>query len=175
MKESFRGEYYQKVDAKARMLIPVPFRRLLDRGDEKTPETPRTRIVIVYGGGRARQYCEVYPMDVSEVLATKIRRMQPGSEKRKSLELEFFKRSATVEIDDDGRIVVPPQVREKLGITGDDMKSGAEVVLAGIGSRLGLWGAGLYRGSHAPPPPGGGGRGLSQALGGLPLDDDLEF
>lgn len=114
-------------------------------------------------------------MDVSEVLATKIRRMQPGSEKRKSLELEFFKRSATVEIDDDGRIVVPPQVREKLGITGDDMKSGAEVVLAGIGSRLELWEAGLYREIHAPPPPSEDDGDLTDPLADLPFDDDLEF
>lgn len=154
------------------MLIPVPYRRLLDRGDEKTPETPRTRIVIVYGGGRARQFCEVYPMDVAEILAAKIRRMQPGSEKRKRLELDFFKRSATVEIDDDGRIMVPAQVREKLGIGADDMKSGAEVVLAGVGSRLELWEADLYREIHAPPPPSDDDdEDLTDPLADLPFDD----
>ena len=33
MAEAFRGEFNQKVDGKARVSIPAPFRRVLEAGD----------------------------------------------------------------------------------------------------------------------------------------------
>lgn len=132
------------------MLIPATFRRILDRGDERSAETPRTRIVIVYGGGSARSFCEIYTMERAELLAAKVRRMKPGSPERQKAELHLLKRSVPVDIDDDGRIVVPPQVREKLGIDADAMKDGVEAVLAGVGNRLELWRGDIYREVHAP-------------------------
>ena len=173
MQESFRGEYYQRVDSKARMLIPATFRRILEAGDERSAESPRTRLVIVYGGGRARQFCEIYTMQQAEIVAAKVRRMKPGSPERQRAELELIKRSVTLEIDDDGRIVVPPQVREKLEIEADAMKDGVEATLAGVGNRLELWRGDIYREVHAPPPVEED-EDPVDPLSLLP-DDDLEF
>ncbi len=173
MSESFRGEYYQKVDSKARMLIPATFRRILERGDERTPDTPRTRVVIIYGGGRSREFCEIYTMQMAERLAAKVRRLKPGSEARKRAERELLKRSVTVEIDDDGRVILPNQVREKLGMAADELKDGVEACLAGVGNRLELWRGDLYREVNAPLPEEED-EDTSDPLG-LLADDDEEF
>jgi MraZ protein len=46
-----------------------------------------------------------------------------------------------VEIDDDGRIVLPPKVREKVGMTASE---GGEAVLAGSLDTFQLWKADTY-------------------------------
>lgn len=140
----FRGEYYQKVDSKARVLIPAPFRRVLDAGDARTAESPRTRMIIVYGG-RNRQFCDCYSMAGADALARWVDSIPLGTKDRIKAERDLITRSATVEIDDDGRIVLPPAVREKLRLSPDAIKDGIEAVLAGSTDRFGLWRADVYR------------------------------
>jgi MraZ protein len=144
MSDKFRGEYYQKVDSKARVLIPAAFRHVLDAGDTRTPENPRTRMVIVYGG-KVRQHCDCYSWAGAEALAAWVDTIPLGSPDRKKTERDLITRSATVEVDDDGRIVLPPAVREKLGITSDMMRTGVEAALAGAPDRFGLWRGDIYR------------------------------
>jgi MraZ protein len=144
MSETFRGEYYQKVDSKARVLIPAAFRRVLDAGDTRTPESPRTRMVIVYGGPK-RQYCDCYTMARADELAREVRALPMGSKDRVKAERNLVIRSATVEIDDDGRIVLPGPVRDKLELTAEMIKEGVESTLAGTGDRFSLWRGDVYR------------------------------
>lgn len=138
MSEAFRGEYYQKVDGKARILIPAPFRRVLDAGDERTAESPRTRMVIVYGG-KHRSFCECYSFAEAEKLAATVNAMPQGSKARLKAERDLITLSATIEVDDDGRIVLPPKVREKLAVSPEMLKDGVEAVLAGATNRFTLW------------------------------------
>ncbi len=147
MSETFRGEYYQKVDSKARVLIPAAFRRVLDAGATRTPDSPRTRMVIVYGG-KGRQHCECYSMAGADTLAAWVETIPLGSKERIKTERDLITRSATVEVDEDGRIVLPGQVREKLGLTPEMIKDGIESVLAGSTDRFGLWRADTYRAFH---------------------------
>ncbi len=147
MSETFRGEYTQKVDAKARVLIPAAFRRVLDAGDTRTPESPRTRMVIVYGG-KGRQHCECYSVAGAEALALWVETIPLGSKDRIKAERDLITRSATVEVDDDGRIVLPGQVREKLGLTPEMIKEGVDSILAGSTDRFGLWRADTYHAFH---------------------------
>lgn len=144
MSDKFRGEYYPKVDSKARVLVPAAFRHVLDAGDTRSPENPRTRMVIVYGG-KARQHCDCYSWAGAEALAAWVDSIPMDSPDRRRAERDLITRSATVEMDDDGRIVLPPAVREKLGLTPDMMKSGVETALAGKPDRFELWRADLYR------------------------------
>lgn len=144
MSEMFRGEYYQKVDSKARVLIPAAFRRVLDAGDAHTPDSPRTRMVIVYGG-KNRQYCDCYSIAGADALARWVDSIPMGSDDRKKADRDLITRSATVEIDDDGRIVLPPQVRDKLGLTPEMMRVGVESVLAASTGKISLWRADTYR------------------------------
>ena len=143
MSEAFRGEYEQKLDAKGRLLVPAVFRRVLDAGDVRTTDSPRTRMVIVYGG-KSRSFCECYSFAEAEALARQIAQLPPGTPERLKAERNLITRSATVDIDDDGRIVLPVKAREKLGIDGAIPKDGVELVLAGATNRFTLWRADVY-------------------------------
>ena len=45
----FRGEAENKVDAKGRISIPAPFRRILEEGDPDWSSSLNPNLVIVYG------------------------------------------------------------------------------------------------------------------------------
>ena len=45
----FRGEAENKVDAKGRISIPAPFRRILEEGDPDWSSGLNPNLVIVYG------------------------------------------------------------------------------------------------------------------------------
>ena len=133
MSEDFRGEYYQKVDSKARVSIPAAFRRVLDAGDPPSAEYPRTRIVIVYGG-KSRQFVECYTVRDADLLAARVRKLPIGSKQREIAERDLITRSLTVEIDENGRIVLPQKVRDKIAF--DD---GGETAFAGALDRFKIW------------------------------------
>lgn len=143
MPEAFRGEYYQRVDGKARVLIPAPFRRVLDAGDIRLDESSRTRMVIVYGG-KARSFCECYSFAEAETLANQIASLPPGSKARLRIERDLITLSATVDIDDDGRFVLPLKVRDKLNLMSGQADAGNEAVLAGATNRFTLWRKDIY-------------------------------
>ncbi|MGL5010331.1 MAG: division/cell wall cluster transcriptional repressor MraZ [Paracoccaceae bacterium] len=133
MAETFRGEFYQKVDGKARVSIPAPFRRVLESGDPA--QGPNPRVVIVYGGERS--YVECYTLAEMARIERRIGRMQIGSAQRRYLERNMITLSQTVEIDADGRIVLGPKAREKLGLAA--LKDGAEAVFAGTLDKFQIW------------------------------------
>jgi MraZ protein len=133
MAETFRGEFYQKVDGKARVSIPAPFRRVLESGDPA--QGPNPRVVIVYGGERA--YLECYTLAEMARVERRIARMQIGSPQRRYLERNMITLSQTVEIDGDGRIVLSPKTREKLGLAA--LRDGAEAVFAGTLDKFQIW------------------------------------
>jgi MraZ protein len=133
MAETFRGEFYQKVDGKARVSIPAPFRRVLESGDPA--QGPNPRVVIVYGGDRA--YLECYTLAEMARIERRISRMQIGSAQRRYLERNLITLSQTVEIDTDGRIVLGPKTRDKMGLS--TLKDGSEAVFAGTLDKFQIW------------------------------------
>lgn len=138
MSEAFRGEFYQKVDSKARVSVPAAFRRIIEAGDPSfsTPgaNVSRARFVIVYGG--AQSYLECYTLDGMKRIERQIARMQPGSPQRKYLERNMLTRSLVAEVDDDGRIVLTQKLREKIDLGAE---SGAESVFAGALDKFQVW------------------------------------
>ncbi len=142
MAEAFRGEFYQKVDAKARVSIPAAFRRILEADDPATNESARPRVYMVYGG-KKRTYVECYSKAGADALAADIEAMDIGSDERTRAELNLISRSVMVEIEPDGRIVLPPKVREKMGFNGDDL-AGGEAAFAGFTNRFRLYRREVY-------------------------------
>lgn len=133
MSEDFRGEYYQKVDSKARVSIPAAFRRVLDAGDPPSTDFPRTRIVMVYGG-KSRQYVECYTVRDADALAARVRDLPIGTKARQIAERDLITRSLTIEIDENGRIVLPQKVRDKI-----EFDDGDETAFAGTLDRFQIW------------------------------------
>jgi MraZ protein len=143
MAEAFRGEFYQKVDAKARVSIPAAFRRILEADDPSTTESSRPRIYLVYGG-KTRTFVEGYSKRGADQLAADIEAMEMGSPERVRAERDLISRSVMLEIEPDGRIVLPPKVREKMGFAGDDLASGGEAAFAGFTNRFRLYRREVY-------------------------------
>ena len=143
MAEAFRGEFYQKVDGKARVLIPAAFRAVLNADDPQKGEKGGARLVMVYGG-KARNFVECYSKQGADQLAADIEAMEMGSPERVRAERDLISRSVMVEVDGEGRIVLPPQVREKMGFHGDDLAGGGEAAFAGFTNRFRLYRREVY-------------------------------
>jgi MraZ protein len=142
MAEAFRGEFYQKVDGKARVSIPAAFRAILNADDPQRTEKAGARLYMVYGG-RSRTFVECYSRRGADQLAADIEAMEMGSPERIRAERDLISRSVMVEIDGDGRIVLPPRVREKMGF-GSEMPGEAEAAFAGFTNRFRLYRREVY-------------------------------
>ena len=146
--EPFRGTFHQKVDSKARVSIPAALRRKLDLEDPVSQDAPKTRIVLVYGG-RNRKFVEGYSIAGAADLAADIENMPLGSKDRLRSERDFIEDSQTVEIDDDGRIVLPLAVREKMGFDAADLDAGALATFAGASMRFKLYRNDVWKSERA--------------------------
>ena len=143
MAEAFRGEFYQKVDGKARVSIPAAFRAVLNADDPQKGEKGGARLYMVYGG-KSRNFVECYSRRGADQLAEDIESMELGSKERTRAERDLISRSVMVEVDGEGRIVLPPQVREKMGFHGDDLAGGGEATFAGFTNRFRLYRREVY-------------------------------
>jgi MraZ protein len=138
MAEAFRGEVNQRVDGKARVSIPAAFRRVLEAGDPTFPETPRPKVVMVYGDER-RHFVECYSIQEMRRVEALIAKLPKGAPRRRFLERNLITLSVTVEVDEDGRIVLPQKVREKIGMTAEHLAAGDEATFAGALETFQLW------------------------------------
>ena len=131
--EAFKGEFYQKVDSKARVSIPAPLRRILEQA---TQEGTRASVIMVYGAGGRHVQCfsTKGAQDLYDIIAR-----HPIGKSKSALELAFVTRSAEVEIDEDGRLVLPPKVRDRIGVTPEILASGFMAAFAGKLDRFELW------------------------------------
>jgi MraZ protein len=142
MAEAFRGEFYQKVDGKARVSIPAAFRGVLNADDPQKGDKGLTRLYMVYGG-KGRSFVECYSKRGADQLAEDIEGMDMGSPARVRAERDLISRSVMVEIDTDGRIVLPQKVREKMGFAGD-LPAEPEAAFAGFTNRFRLYRREVY-------------------------------
>jgi len=137
MAEAFRGEFYQRVDAKGRVSIPAAFRRILEADDPQTADPPRPRVYMIYGGAN-RNFVECYTKAGADALADEIALMDEGSDEREQVEFDLLSCSVMVEVEPDGRIVLPPRVREKIGLTGAAF-AGDDAAFQGRANRFRLY------------------------------------
>jgi MraZ protein len=114
----FRGSETYKVDAKGRVSIPAAFRRVIEASDPDWVPGSRPNIVIVYGSDR-QDWIEVYTIRAIEEIDEQIEEMQRGSEGRLQLEELMHGQALEAQIDDDGRLVLPQRLREKIGLDGE--------------------------------------------------------
>lgn len=153
MAEAFRGEFYQKVDAKARVSIPAAFRRILEADDPPSTDFPRPRVYMIYGGAN-RNFVECYTKAGADALADEISLMDEGSDERDQVEFDLLSCSVMAEIEPDGRIVLPPRVREKIGLAGAEF-SGDEAAFQGRNNRFRIYRRDTYEATLAQRPNAG--------------------
>ena len=113
----FVGEYIHTVDTKGRVAIPARFRAKIERGAVLT---------------RGMDSClTVYPMETWERKAQALDNIA-DSRKRHAVERQFFAAAFEVELDAQGRIVIPPKLRKYAGLNG-------EAVIVGARDRFEIW------------------------------------
>lgn len=122
----FMGEYNHTIDAKGRLIIPAKFREVL--GDE---------FVVTKG----MDGC-LFVFDNSEwqVFAEKLRSLPMIDKEVRQFTRFFLAGAASVEVDNQGRILLPSVLRDFAGITKD-------TVLIGVGSRIEIWSKDRWEGT----------------------------
>ena len=129
---SFSGEYPQRVDSKGRMSIPAAIRKVLDAQDPDRPVGTPPRMRLAYGQF-LKNNLRIYTIKGFDALQAEINSRQDGSSAMRFLAIDYIARSEEIELDKDGRIVLPIRHREKMGIVE------GEVQFMGLGAHCELW------------------------------------
>lgn len=114
----FIGEYQHNVDQKGRMAVPVKFRKQFGNGAVIT---------------RGLDTCLfVFDKDEWEKLAQKLSALPLTQSNSRAFARLMFAGAHDVELDAQGRILVPDHLREYAGLA-------KKVVVAGVFNRLEIW------------------------------------
>ena len=137
MARRFRGESVHKLDQKGRVSVPAPFRRVLEEGDPDWEPKGNPNFVLIYGmpGGNC---LEGYTIAGANSLDEKVSRLPTFSKARRALERLINTQSVYVQVDENGRMVLPQRLREILGPV-------EEAVFAGMGEHFQIWAPEEYR------------------------------
>jgi MraZ protein len=115
----FKGTYHHRIDAKGRLPIPVAFRRELGSG---------TRVVVTL----LDQCLAAYSPTEWEKLEARLASLPAFSKPVKALTRLLASRAADCEIDAQGRILLPPALREAAAL-------GRDAVVVGVLNRFEVW------------------------------------
>ncbi len=121
---SMFGEYFHNVDAKGRLSVPAKFRDTLGS----------TVVISVDPDGCLRIYSSEKWDEVITRMAEQIPTSTPQGRK---LFRYFTSKASTCELDSQGRIIIPPSLRQHAGIT-------KEVVVVGSGEKAEVWDKARY-------------------------------
>jgi MraZ protein len=114
----FMSEYNHSIDAKGRVIVPVKFREAL--GDE---------FVVTQGLDGC---LFVFPDSEWKAFEEKLKSLPMANKDARKFVRFFLAGAALVEIDKQGRILIPPVLREFAALEKD-------VVVVGVGSRVEIW------------------------------------
>lgn len=122
----FMGEYNHTIDAKGRLIIPAKFREVL--GDEFVVTKGMDGCLFVFDNSEWQAFAE------------KLRSLPMIDKEVRQFTRFFLAGAASVEVDKQGRILLPSVLRDFAGITKD-------TVLIGVGSRIEIWGKDRWEGT----------------------------
>ncbi len=114
----FLGEYQHSLDVKGRITIPAKFRELL--GD---------RFVVTKG---LENCIFLYPLTEWETMENKLRTLPFTRADVRYFARNFFSGASELEVDKQGRTVLPVNLREYAAIDKD-------LIIIGVGSRAEIW------------------------------------
>jgi MraZ protein len=120
----FLGEYEHSVDAKGRIAVPARYRSRLEQG-----------LVIT----RSFDQCLlVYPQEEWETLSQKLNGLSFVQDEVRKARRMLFGNAFELELDRQGRILLPGSLREYAKIDND-------AIVAGMGSYIEMWSAEMWR------------------------------
>jgi MraZ protein len=114
----FLGEYQHSIDDKGRLVMPAKFRDRLEDG-----------LVATKGQDRC---VFVFTLEGFEAEVEKVRRLPRTRPRNRNYARSFFGSAVDQRLDRQGRIQVPPNLRDYAGL-------GKEVVIVGVADRIEIW------------------------------------
>lgn len=114
----FMSEYNHSIDAKGRVIVPVKFREAL--GDEFVVTQGLDGCLFVFPNSEWKNFEE------------KLKSLPMSNKDARKFVRFFLAGAALVEIDKQGRILIPPVLRQFAALEKD-------VVVVGVGSRVEIW------------------------------------
>ena len=124
----FMGEYNHTIDAKGRVIVPSKFRETL--GDEFVVTKGLDGCLFVYDNNEWAAFEE------------KLKSLPITNKDARQFVRFFLAGAASVEVDKQGRILLPGSLREFAELIKD-------VVLIGVGSRIEIWSKERWEGTAA--------------------------
>ncbi|MEW6570002.1 MAG: division/cell wall cluster transcriptional repressor MraZ [Nitrospirota bacterium] len=119
----FSSKYYYSVDLKGRIIIPAPFREIISSNYS-------TKLYVT---NAALDRCLlIYPFEEWIKLHEKVRPMPRSDEAIKLFMARVIASAVEVEIDKQGRILIPASLRQ-------DAHINADVVIVGQTDRIEIW------------------------------------
>ncbi len=122
----FMGEYNHTIDAKGRLIVPSKFREAL--GDEFVVTKGMDGCLFVFDNSEWQAFVK------------KLRDLPMIDKEARQFTRFFLAGAASLEVDKQGRILLPAVLREFAGITKD-------AVLVGVGSRVEIWSKDRWEGT----------------------------
>jgi len=119
----FMGQFQHSLDTKGRLIIPAKFRDILDLS-----------FVLTKGLDKC---LFVYPKDEWSLLEQKLKALPFTQKDARAFIRFFFAGAVETEIDKQGRILIPPHLREHAHIDRD-------VVIIGVSNRAEIWSRELW-------------------------------
>lgn len=123
----FTGRYDSKLDSKGRLVLPSKFKAQL-------PEEGGHELVIQKG---IEPYLSIYPVLEFKKLVSKVSGLTEFNEENRAVRLTFFSGIASVDLDDNGRLLIPKNMLAHAGLQ-------KEVVLVGMSNLIVVWEPGLF-------------------------------
>lgn len=113
----FYGTFHHTLDEKGRVAIPKDFRELL--GSQSN-----IQVYVTPSVGRPPKSLDVYPVDEWEALADRIRARPQLDDDTEFLKRRYLGKARKLALDSQGRIVIPPDLRERIGLVKDAVFTG---------------------------------------------------
>jgi MraZ protein len=124
----FTGRYESKLDSKGRLVLPSKFKAQL-------PEEGGNELVIQMG---FEPHLNIYPMLEFKKVMSKVSGLSDFNEENRQLQLNFFSSITTVELDDNGRFLIPKTMLLYAQFQKD-------VILIGMGTKIVVWDPATYQ------------------------------
>ena len=127
----FRGNHVYSVDDKGRVAIPARFREELARLQDE-------RLVVTRFKRRDRPCLDVYPLSAWGQFEQKLAGAKRFGKKAATFESWYVGAAQDVQVDAQGRMLIPPTLREYAHI-------GREVMFVGATDRFRIWDKDLFQ------------------------------